>query len=45
MAALLRFVVIVPLVLSFVAFVLTNLALFAGHQQGFMEDYAVIRVS
>ncbi|KAH6607680.1 hypothetical protein Trco_003993 [Trichoderma cornu-damae] len=45
MALLLRFVVLIPLILSFVAFVLTNLALFAGHQQGFMEDYAVIRLN
>lgn len=45
MAALKRFLVLIPLILSLVAFVLTNLALFAGHQQGFMEDYAVIRVS
>ncbi|RFU75213.1 hypothetical protein TARUN_7017 [Trichoderma arundinaceum] len=40
-----RFVVLIPLILSFIAFVLTNLALFAGHQQGFMEDYAVIRLN
>ncbi|KAL7789484.1 actin cortical patch SUR7/pH-response regulator pali [Trichoderma ceciliae] len=45
MALLLRFIVIIPLILSFVAFVLTNLALFAGHQQGFMEDYAVMRLN
>ncbi|KAM0484381.1 hypothetical protein ACHAPX_001804 [Trichoderma viride] len=45
MAALKNFLVLIPLILSFVAFVLTNLALFAGHQQGFMEDYAVIRLN
>lgn len=45
MSILLRFIVVIPLILSFVTFVLTNLALFAGHQKGFMEEYAVIRVS
>ncbi|KAM0465717.1 hypothetical protein ACHAPV_001774 [Trichoderma viride] len=45
MGALKRFLVLIPLILSLVAFVLTNLALFAGHQQGFMEDYAVIRLN
>ena len=44
MANLLRFAVLIPLIFSLVAFVLTNLALFAGHQKGFMEEYAVIRV-
>lgn len=45
MALWMRFLVLIPLILSFVAFVLANLALFAGHQQGFMEDYAVIRLN
>ncbi|KAL7921197.1 actin cortical patch SUR7/pH-response regulator pali [Trichoderma austrokoningii] len=45
MAVFTRFLVLFPLILSLVAFVLTNLALFAGHQQGFMEDYAVIRLN
>ena len=40
-----RFLVLLPLVLSLVAFILTTLALFAGHKDGFMEDYAVARVS
>ncbi|KAL6884180.1 actin cortical patch SUR7/pH-response regulator pali [Trichoderma longibrachiatum] len=45
MSALLRFAVLIPLIFSLVAFVLTNLALFAGHQKGFMEEYAVIRLN
>ncbi|PTB70840.1 hypothetical protein BBK36DRAFT_167661 [Trichoderma citrinoviride] len=45
MANLLRFAVLIPLIFSLVAFVLTNLALFAGHQKGFMEEYAVIRLN
>ncbi|KAH0496792.1 hypothetical protein TgHK011_004138 [Trichoderma gracile] len=45
MSALLRFTVLIPLIFSLVAFVLTNLALFAGHQKGFMEEYAVIRLN
>lgn len=32
----------IPLLFSAVSFVLTMLALFAGHQKGFMEDYHVI---
>lgn len=45
MAVLLRFAVLIPLIFSFVAFVLTNLTLFAGSKKGFMEEYAVVRVS
>ncbi|CAM1511340.1 Fc.00g088530.m01.CDS01 [Cosmosporella sp. VM-42] len=40
-----RFLVLLPLVLSVVAFVLTTLALFAGHKDGFMEGYAVARLN
>ncbi|KDN66544.1 putative SUR7 protein [Colletotrichum sublineola] len=40
-----HFTVIVPLVLSIAAFVLSFLALFAGHKQGFMEDYDVVRLN
>lgn len=39
-----RIFVLFPLVLSLVAFILTILALFAGHKDGFMEDYAIARV-
>ncbi|KAL7937845.1 actin cortical patch SUR7/pH-response regulator pali [Trichoderma chlorosporum] len=45
MSVILRFAVLIPLIFSLVAFVLTNLALFAGHQNGFMEEYAVIRIN
>ncbi|TEA12961.1 SUR7 family protein pun1 [Colletotrichum sidae] len=40
-----HFSTIVPLVLSIVAFVLSFLALFAGHKEGFMEEYDVIRLN
>lgn len=45
MANLKRFLILVPLVLSIVSIVLTSLALFAGQKDGFMEDYAIVRVS
>ncbi len=45
MAKLSRCAVLLPLVFSIVSAVLASLALFAGHQQGFLEDYAVVRVS
>ncbi|KAL7950055.1 actin cortical patch SUR7/pH-response regulator pali [Trichoderma barbatum] len=45
MSILLRFAVLIPLIFSFVAFVLTNLTLFAGNQKGFMEEYAVLRIN
>ncbi|POR38809.1 Uncharacterized protein TPAR_00994 [Tolypocladium paradoxum] len=45
MAPIARFIVLVPLVLALVSFVLTSLALFSGHKQGFMEDYAVVRLN
>lgn len=45
MSLLPRLVVIVPLVLSIIGMVLSALALFAGHQKGFMEEYAIARVS
>lgn len=37
-----KFLVAIPLLLSAVSFVLTMLALLAGHKQGFMEDYHVV---
>ncbi|KAH7175535.1 actin cortical patch SUR7/pH-response regulator pali [Dactylonectria macrodidyma] len=40
-----RFFVFFPLVLSLVAFVLATLCLFAGRDEGFMEDYAIARVN
>ncbi|KAM5348401.1 hypothetical protein ACJ41O_008225 [Fusarium nematophilum] len=40
-----RFFVFFPLVLSLVAFILSILCLFAGHNEGFMEDYAVARLN
>ena len=43
--AKMRFVAIVPVLLSIAALILTFLAMFAGHKPGFMEDYAVITVS
>jgi hypothetical protein len=39
-----RFFVLLPLVLSMVAFILSMLCLFAGHKEGFMEEYSVARV-
>ncbi|GAB0131562.1 hypothetical protein EsDP_00000027 [Epichloe bromicola] len=40
-----RLAILVPMVLAVVAFVLSMLALFAGHKQGFMEDYAIVRLN
>ncbi|KAF6842275.1 SUR7 protein [Colletotrichum musicola] len=40
-----HFTAIVPLVLSMGAFILSFLALFAGHKEGFMEDYDVVRLN
>ncbi|PHH92572.1 hypothetical protein CDD83_6734 [Cordyceps sp. RAO-2017] len=40
-----RLVVILPLVLAFVSFVLSSITLFSGHKQGFMEDYAIVRLN
>ncbi|RDA82378.1 hypothetical protein CP532_4013 [Ophiocordyceps camponoti-leonardi (nom. inval.)] len=45
MAAAGRFLVLLPVVLALVSFILTSLTLFAGHKQGFMEEYAVIRIN
>jgi hypothetical protein len=39
-----RFIIGFPIVLSIVGFVLAMLALFAGKQPGFMEDYYIIMV-
>lgn len=33
-----------PVALSIVGLVLSALALFAGHEKGVMEDYAIVRV-
>lgn len=40
-----RALVLIPLVLSIVSLVLASLALFAGHKEGFMEDYAIVRLN
>lgn len=45
MALLARFIVLVPLVFSIVSAVLAALALFAGHEKGFMEDYDIARLN
>ncbi|PFH61040.1 hypothetical protein XA68_18357 [Ophiocordyceps unilateralis] len=45
MAAVNRFLVLLPVTLALVSFVLTSLTLFAGHKPGFMEDSAVIRIN
>jgi hypothetical protein len=44
MAILARLLVLLPMVLSVGAAILSALALFAGHHKGFMEDYALVRV-
>ncbi|KAL6913308.1 hypothetical protein ACHAPO_003075 [Fusarium lateritium] len=40
-----RFFVLFPMVLSLVAFILSMLCLFAGHKEGFMEEYSVARLN
>jgi hypothetical protein len=40
-----RFLAILPVVLSTVALLLALLCMFAGSKQGFMTDYAVLTVS
>ncbi|KAF4587414.1 SUR7 protein [Ophiocordyceps camponoti-floridani] len=45
MALFNRHLVLLPVVLALISFVLTSLTLFAGHKQGFMEDYAIIRIN
>jgi uncharacterized membrane protein YagU involved in acid resistance len=45
MALLSRFIVLIPLVFSIASAVLAALALFAGHEKGFMENYAVARLN
>ncbi|KAL6860196.1 hypothetical protein ACO1O0_004222 [Amphichorda felina] len=45
MALLPRLVILVPLVLSIIGMVLSALALFAGNQKGFMEEYAIARLN
>ncbi|CAN8099917.1 unnamed protein product [Discula destructiva] len=37
-----KFLAVIPVVLSAISFILTMLALFAGHKQGFMEDYHIM---
>ncbi|KAG5999115.1 hypothetical protein E4U54_002054 [Claviceps lovelessii] len=39
-----RPVILLPMVLALVAFILSMLARYAGHEQGFMEEYAVLRL-
>lgn len=45
MAILARVVVLIPLLLSIAVVILSALALFAGHKEGFMEDYAIARLN
>lgn len=45
MALLDRLIVLLPAALSIVGMILSALALFAGHEKGFMEEYAIARVS
>lgn len=40
-----QFFHIAPLVFLVAGFVLVNLTLFAGDKAGFMEEYAIVRVS
>ncbi|KAI5464570.1 actin cortical patch SUR7/pH-response regulator pali [Mariannaea sp. PMI_226] len=40
-----RLTIVIPLVLSMVAFVLSNLTLFAGREKGFMEEYSIVRLN
>jgi hypothetical protein len=44
MALLQRLIILFPLALSIVGIVLSALCLFAGHEEGFMEEYAIARV-
>lgn len=44
MAIMARFLALIPLVLCIASAILTALVLTAGHEKGFMEDYAVARV-
>ena len=44
MAIIARLLVLLPLALSVGAAILSALALFAGHNKGFMEDFAIVRV-
>lgn len=39
-----HFIAGIPLVLATVSFILTMLAIFAGNQPGYMEDYHIIYV-
>lgn len=45
MGVLARLVVLFPLALSIVGIVLSSLCLFAGHNEGFLENYDIVRVS
>ncbi|KHN95832.1 Actin cortical patch SUR7/pH-response regulator PalI [Metarhizium album ARSEF 1941] len=40
-----QFVILLPVALAVVSFILSMLALFAGREPGFMEDYAVVRLN
>ncbi|KAG5921129.1 hypothetical protein E4U42_005964 [Claviceps africana] len=39
-----QLVILLPIVLTLVTFILSMLALYAGHEKGFMEDYAIVRL-
>jgi len=45
MALLDRLIVLLPAALSIVGMILSALALFAGHEKGFMEEYAIARLN
>ncbi|KAL3428457.1 SUR7 protein [Phlyctema vagabunda] len=40
-----RFSALLPLLFAIAAFILSMLCLFAGHKEGFMEDYDIIRLN
>ncbi|KAM0277146.1 hypothetical protein ACHAQH_006041 [Verticillium albo-atrum] len=42
---MMRLTVILPFLLSVAAFVISFLLLFAGHKEGFMEDYSLVRLN
>lgn len=45
MALLNRLIILIPLALSIVGTILSAISLFAGHKEGFMEDYAIARLN
>ncbi|EFY99024.1 SUR7 protein [Metarhizium robertsii ARSEF 23] len=40
-----RFLILLPVILAVISFILSMLALYAGRQPGFMEDYAFVRLN